>query len=792
MNYGIAAYTKVLELEKRVLSSKNDNLVKIYDSGEKSTFSFSQTKKFKLDNFLSEKMLKIYYRITMDICSIVSDNIKVGFFINSTLIEEKFIELDGVNNKTLNLDFTFVPSNNGVLESYLLFECETMDNIITVTSLRVIALNTSSNKSQAEISGVELRHTKTLNNTYIISYTGEDNVVYATEVGKDNLSLDFIAILNAISHSFAFDKKGNLHLYYIDENNNLYDKTVGSNYNDILLASNCLSVYAITSASGTSSEIVVCFISNDGSASYLTIEENGYSEILKVPAPDNIYKDLCMVASNNFVYLVLTTKDNINFILKSSYEPLSAATFENIEANASMIASKYYTLGEYAQGLLDTITAGAVMTASIMWDYEGIIEKRGNQTINAAMSISSSVYEIAKEEPVIYTVVIDKAERKYTDRCVYADDAEGFTAASNTNSVFSYNGWNERFPFNKIKPCAIKAGQILGYLDPNDYSRFEDGSSVPSDEYVDIMVEFPKIYYSIENIDPYIYVHVSNTKINDNYKCYAHVYDGQELDKIYIAAYHSCYKSYNGKNTMFSQSGVLPNCSDVVTNLEYETLLKNKEDGYRMLNFDQTVLFQCLFIILFKSTGSQFVFGKGNHDTDPVANGYCDTLGMNYASLSSAVTPCKLFGIENIFGNCYTRVEGITIHAMNDYDTYTLYRRNPYSNVEINKAGEGYDMYTNPDLDGLYYENFFFNDPYGTTELGFLPRSYRYGTTASSYSRFYTDTSFICSSYGLWYGGDGYAYSHGGIFHYMRDDGNELLAYYNPGYRLVYYPIGGN
>jgi len=182
MNYGIAAYTKVLELEKRVLSSKNDNLVKIYDSGEKSTFSFSQTKKFKLDNFLSEKMLKIYYRITMDICSIVSDNIKVGFFINSTLIEEKFIELDGVNNKTLNLDFTFVPSNNGVLESYLLFECETMDNIITVTSLRVIALNTSSNKSQAEISGVELRHTKTLNNTYIISYTGEDNVVYALRV----------------------------------------------------------------------------------------------------------------------------------------------------------------------------------------------------------------------------------------------------------------------------------------------------------------------------------------------------------------------------------------------------------------------------------------------------------------------------------------------------------------------------------------------------------------------------------------------------------------------------------
>ena len=402
-----------------------------------------------------------------------------------------------------------------------------------------------------------------------------------------------------------------------------------------------------------------------------------------------------------------------------------------------------------------------------------------------------------EEETVVYTVVIDKATTNYESRCTYADDATGFDPAVNTNDVVVTNGWENRFPFNKIKPCVLRAGEFVGYLNPNDFTKYEDGTDVNSSsesEFLDVMIEFPKIYYCVESNDTTVYVRVSNQKVDERFQCYAHVYDGVELDKIYVGAYHSGYKMYNGKNTMFSYTGTMPNCYDLVTNLDYETLLENKEVGYRMLNFDQTVLFQSLFILMFKSTGSEWSFAKGNKKRAGavIANGYCDTKGMYSGATSGDETiPCKLFGIENIYGNVFTRVEGIAIHTKYDQDYYELKRRNPYSNVAINKMGEGYDSFLNPDLDGAYYTEFYLSDPYATTEFGFLPKARHFNSSnTATYKKYYCDTVSICASYGLWYGGDFKAYSYGGIFHYFYDYGGQI---YNKslGYRLVYYPIGG-
>ena len=423
------------------------------------------------------------------------------------------------------------------------------------------------------------------------------------------------------------------------------------------------------------------------------------------------------------------------------------------------------------------------------------------------LNFNNVEYDFAKttnpeqpEEPVepqvLYTVVIDKANTDYFARCTYADDAVDFLPATNTGSVYSSNGWDARFPFNKMKPCVLRDGELVGYLNPNDYTVYEDGTAVNSDaenEFLDVMVEIPKVYYQVESNDTTIYIRISDKKINDNFKCYAHVYDGEELDKIYIAAYDCGYKLYNDKNTVFSYTNTLPNCQDVVTNLNYQTLLDNKNERYRMLNYDQTVLLQCLFVLMFKSTGSEWSFAKGNKKRlgELNASGLCDQKGMYYGSVSVETESCKLFGIENIYGNIYTRVEGVAIHGMNDSGTYEFRRRDPYSKVPINNLGEGYEIYTNPELDGYYKTEFYLSNPYATTELGFLPKSYRYDDTVSTtYNKYYCDTVFIRSSYGLWFGGDYKAYSYGGMFHYYHDLGSEITNK-NLGYKIVYYPIGG-
>ena len=473
--------------------------------------------------------------------------------------------------------------------------------------------------------------------------------------------------------------------------------------------------------------------------------------------------------------------------------------FENITASSTFAVSKYYTLEDSVNSIFDIISASLNVTVNTFVNYERLISELSCDMLYASINSMAESYQIPKEETVHYTVIIDKAEKNYFNRCVYADDATEFLPVTNTDGVLVMNGWDNRFPFNKIKPCVFRGNKFVDYLDPNDYTKYIDGTPVnsdASDNFVDVMVEIPKVYYAIENIDPYVYVHISNQPIDERFKCLAHVYDGTEVDNIYVSAYHCGYKEYNGKNTFFSFSNTYPNCYDVVDSSNYRTLLENKEAGYRIMNYNQATLLQCLFIIMFKSTGSEKSFARGNNDSQGAlfANGYCDKLGL-YAGAPKSATPCKMFGIENIYGNCYTKIDEVAILGQYLQEQYVLRLRSPYSNVPINKEGVGYDEYYNSELDGVYNVQFYLNDPYATTELGFLPKSVKYSGSSdtATYIRFYCDASFVSKSYGLWWGGDAKRYTNGGIFHYKSDNGEvENASVYRLGYRLVYYPIGGN
>ena len=790
MNYGKSAYTKVLELEKRIGDTTNGESVRIFDSGNQESYTFSTDLVINSSKLIVEKNNRIYFKISFDLLCTNSNTIKAEYFIDGIVVATKQITLNEGQKQSVYLEFTSVASSNKIDSSYIKLTANNKDGVITLDNYKLIVIN-ASGETKTQKNGIELRACKTPNDTYIISYT-KNGLVWACEINNESSELDFNSIIYASSHCFAFDKSGQLHLYYVDKNN-LYDKTVGSSYNDVLLASNVANVYAIKTTNFNSSDIVVCFISLDNDKVFYTcLEGENYGEIKTLNLPNLKFVDLSMVSGSEFVYLVLTSEDGTSFLLKSAYEPLSNSMFENITSNLAVLTQKYYTLGDYSDELLDTIQVAMSINASIVENYEMLIEKIAKDTINATFSKNIETYELAKEEPVLYTVIIDKTNRNYTSRCVYADDAVGLEPMVNVLDQQLYtNGWEDRFPLNKIKPCVLKGGKFLGYLNKNDFTLYEDGTPVNSDgqdNFVDIMIEFPKIYYSIENVDPYIYVHISNYKVNDNYKCYAHVYDGKELDKIYISAYHCGYKNYNGKNTMFSFTNTYPNCYDVTTTTTYSELLDNKEVGYRILNLDQTILLQCLFIVIFKSTGSQGVFTSGNIQSGVIyPNGYCDKHGMFSCDYANPL-PCKMFGLENIFGNCYTRVEGFNIEASPEFSIYKIKRRNPYSDTPLNKNGDGYDEFYNDSLNGINVESFFLNDPYGTTELGFLANSQKYNGLASNFGRFYCDKSFIATSYGAWWGGDGSAYTGSGIFHYKNDKGLDFTENYY-GYRLVYYPI---
>ena len=403
------------------------------------------------------------------------------------------------------------------------------------------------------------------------------------------------------------------------------------------------------------------------------------------------------------------------------------------------------------------------------------------------------------EEPVSavhYTVVIDKHISDPFTRVTYKNDCFGMEPmecvedSSGVKKVIDTKNWENVWPFNAVKPCVLEGGVFKGYVDPKNFKAYEDGTLIGSNSstsFVDIMIEIPKIYYCIETIDDKIYIDISNTKIDDKYVCNAHVYDGQECDKIYIAAYHSVDKTYNGEKTWFSANGIKVSATSS-WNPDYDGPLKQKEEGYRLLCFDQMVLLQCLFMLATKSTDSTNSYGRGRYTTSISSNGICDTDGM-YSGATASNRAMKFMGIENLYGNVWTRVEGLAIRTAPDYSEYTIYKRDPYSSVPFARDGEGYPSERNPLLDGIAQNREYLINPYGNTKYGFLPQSLEWnGIDGASRTTYFCDTVDVGPHYGMWWGGDYRRGLDSGIFCTRLDINETTSGYYN-GYRLVYYPI---
>ena len=61
MNYGKSAYTKVLELEKRIGDTTNGESVRIFDSGNQESYTFSTDLVINSSKLIVEKNNRIYF-----------------------------------------------------------------------------------------------------------------------------------------------------------------------------------------------------------------------------------------------------------------------------------------------------------------------------------------------------------------------------------------------------------------------------------------------------------------------------------------------------------------------------------------------------------------------------------------------------------------------------------------------------------------------------------------------------------------------------------------------------------
>lgn len=357
--------------------------------------------------------------------------------------------------------------------------------------------------------------------------------------------------------------------------------------------------------------------------------------------------------------------------------------------------------------------------------------------------------------PAVFGVSIDLTNSNPETSVTYTDDAIGMEAGS--------SAWYEKEIFKDIRPCLFKDGAVVGYLNPDNFAQFEDGSAadITSGDAGDVMIEIPKTGYKITNANNVLTVQITNDPKKDGfcYKAHTRANEG-DREKLYIGAFLGSNKA----NKLRSLSGVAPQNNTTLTDFRIQA--KANGAGYDLFAFYPMTLLQCLYLIKYKNLNSQAALGEGytgDMDWEFMAKNTGATIdkGMDYGS-ADAMEQMKFLGIEDFWGNLYQWIDGLV--SSNDGNALV-------ATDNFNDTGDGYtDAGFVSNGDGGYLKV-----PQGTNELGFM-----YGQGGGSATTYFSDYAGFGPGCVPYFGGSFGDGSDAGAFQlnvgYYPDDADDYLG----------------
>ena len=272
-----------------------------------------------------------------------------------------------------------------------------------------------------------------------------------------------------------------------------------------------------------------------------------------------------------------------------------------------------------------------------------------------------------------YSFHIDKETAEIT----YPEGSanENFAPAKMTANGFDAGDWGGTFIMAQCRPCMQKSDLTVDYyLDPSDYTKKLDGtpSDIADPDYDgNAMVEFPKIYYYFEADDESAEggtFHIANYQVDENYHCWCN-YDANnnEIDHFYMSIYNGII--LDGK--LRSLSGyALTNANGAgnttATGEQAAARANNptdKDEWFTWLISDYGLL-ALMATLIGKSVDCQSTFGRGVDSGSQAAKeayitGSLNDKGLFWGSTTTGTQGVKLFGIENPYALCWSRVAGL-------------------------------------------------------------------------------------------------------------------------------------
>lgn len=668
MNYGKIAYLKTIDLEQRVGSEKNET--NNFECSEFSVDNYNET-------FYDSHMLSYPIKVLANKSVCLQSKIVISC-TQEEEIEIKVLAGDGEMG-SFSQKLTVGENDIIVYKSYISDMSQDIDLKIQITGeyheKTILRVNTLifGIAAQGSVDNIEMRVLST-STQMIVSFINSGKI-FISKTDNDKLyeNLSFEYYKDATSHCFV-DAGSAVKLYYVNAENVLKECDYDGS-NERIVAENVTKVFAIKAPDSSDDDVVVCYLS-DSKPKYKCLIDGVYTPERNLPFPDGSYSDIRLISDGeNFVYAIATKTNGANFIIKSVMEISTGKLVENVSVSLSHVINKYYCLPQIEDMSLASVSANVVIAASTYYTYASLSSKVFTSNVRVSLNHDAVAYQMEIPEPIedeiTYGITINMTNSDPKASVTYTNDAVGMSGAymDFDNDTFVDNGWLNKWPFNKIKPCILSSvGEVAGYLDPNDYTKLTDGTSVDisvNGNY-DVMIEIPKIYYDIKTVDKdHITVQISNGSTETNC-CRAFQHKGEEFDKIYVAAYHSFMQSDDKfvTTTVRSVTGGKPPKAYIgltknLTQTQMINFIHERGGYYESFPYDVYILIECLYLIMFKSLNTSGSIGHGYKGDTLVNTGTLDKKGMFYGTTGN--TQMKIFGIEDLYGNGGCLLTGVQI-----------------------------------------------------------------------------------------------------------------------------------
>ena len=372
--------------------------------------------------------------------------------------------------------------------------------------------------------------------------------------------------------------------------------------------------------------------------------------------------------------------------------------------------------------VLDLASAISGNFAPVSESGTDVVKIYAKEKPTADITIPTIICLLEKKDSKLYTITIDQNNSDPLTCCAYQNDAVGMTKGS--------DAWDEIFG---IKPCVLKNGAVYKYVNPNDFTKYVDGSSVSSSD-GDVMIEFPRFGMNLENDGNGVITVSMSTDTN------AFGNDGLDTrvfgskNKFYLGA----YLASNAQNGLLSVSGVAPETNINLTNaIAYA---QKKGSGYDIMGFYQWTYVQCLYLLKYGNLNSQVALGKGYVSGSAKQNtGATNTQGMCYGDPTSGTDRVKLFGLEDAWGNLKQWLGGL--YCDNSYNLLTK-----TSNFTTGTAASNYDYSTPSGLSSSVYS--YMKQLQGTNGGGFVGKQ-----SGGSSITYWSDSGDVNAGYFAFVGG---------------------------------------